>query len=115
MQQAYAGALHLMGPREDRAEPPVLTCSALTGQGIANVWQAVERRRQALGSPGLAARRAAQSKAWMWAETTETLMDRLRSDPTVRKAAADLETAVEAGALTPAEAARRIIRLFLGR
>lgn len=115
MRQAYAGALHLMGPRQGAAGPPVLTCSALTGHGIDAVWDAVEGRRRALGADGLAARRAAQAKSWMWAEVSGTLLDRLRSDPAVRAAVTGLEAAVEAGDLPPTEAARRIIALFLGR
>ena len=115
VQQAYAGALHLLGPRADEASSPVLTCSALTGQGIDTVWEAVEQRGRTLGAAGLASRRANQSKAWMWADIADSLLERLRADPAVRAAAADLEAAVAAGTLSPAEAARRVIRLFLNR
>ena len=115
VQQAYAAALHLMGPRKHGHAPPVLSCSALTGRGIDGVWQIVERRREALGPAGLAARRAAQATAWMWADVAGSLLERLRADPAVRAAAADLQAAVEAGRLPPGEAARRIVRLFLGR
>lgn len=115
VQQAYAAALHLMGPRTHGDAPPVLSCSALTGHGIDGVWQAVERRREAMGPAGLAARRVAQATAWMWADVAGSLLERLRADPAVRSAAGDLQTAVEAGRLAPGEAARRIVRLFLGR
>jgi hypothetical protein len=51
----------------------------------------------------------------MWADIAGSLMERLRADPAVRRAAAELEAAVAAGKVAPAEAARRIVRLFLGR
>ena len=113
MKQAYASALHLMGPRGGDIESPVLTCSALTGTGIDTVWQTVEQHRLSLASTGLADRRAAQSTSWMWAEIEATLFDRLRAAPSVRAVTAELEAAVAAGSLTPAEAAQRIVRLFL--
>jgi LAO/AO transport system kinase len=120
VRQAYASALRLSSPRAEAAPagaeaPAVLTCSALTGAGVEAVWDAVERRGQALGPGGIAARRAAQSHAWLWADVADSLLERLRADPAVRAAAAELEAAVAAGSVAPGEAARRLVRLFLGR
>src|SRR4029077_691692 len=38
----YAAALHLVRPRIAGWDPRVLTCSALLGEGIREVWAAVE-------------------------------------------------------------------------
>ncbi|HEY5597915.1 MAG TPA: methylmalonyl Co-A mutase-associated GTPase MeaB, partial [Kiloniellales bacterium] len=112
---AYQGALGFLRPVHPRWRPPVLTCSATTGAGVAEVWAAVERYRQALSAAGdLAARRAGQARAWMWSEVSETVLARLRAHPEVAGQLAELEAAVMAGTVTPAAAARRLVRAFLG-
>ena len=68
--------------------PEVATCSALTGEGVAEVWQTVERFMQAVGEKGIAHRRAEQARAWMWSEVGETLLAELRKHPEVRNAGA---------------------------
>src|SRR3954469_22841568 len=65
----YAAALHLVRPRSQAWTPRVLTCSALTGTGIQEVWDAVVEFREAV-STELPALRAAQSREWMWSEVT---------------------------------------------
>ena len=57
----------------------MLTCSALLGQGIAEVWAAVGEFREAVAGE-LAARRADQARQWMWSEVTDALLDELRGD-----------------------------------
>ncbi len=109
----YAMALHLVRPRSDAWAARVLTCSALLGTGISDVWEAVEAHRAALSGAGeLAARRADQARDWMWSEVTDTLLDRLRLDPAVRSQVAPLEHAVAAGLMSPTAAAQRLLEAF---
>jgi len=111
----YQGALQFLRPVSPRWRPPVLRCSALTGEGIADVWAAAERYRETLQASGdLTARRAAQARAWMWSEISETVLAALRAHPEVRRQIADLEAAVTAGRTSPAAAARRLLQAFLG-
>ena len=55
--------------------------SALTGDGVAEVWQVIGRFMQAVGEKGVARRRAEQARAWMWNEVGETLLAELRKHP----------------------------------
>ena len=65
----YHAALGLLRPASPNWSPPVLTCSALVGDGIGAVWGAVEDHHAALAPGGeIAARRATQARAWMWSE-----------------------------------------------
>ncbi len=48
----YQGALGFLRPPSPAWRPPVLLCSAATGAGIAEVWDAVERFRAALSGSG---------------------------------------------------------------
>ncbi len=105
----YGNALHLM--RSSGAwTPRVLLCSALTGRGVDAVWAAIEEhQRVVLASGERDRRRAGQARDWMWSEVTETLLERLRRDGAVAKLIAPLERQVEAGEISPAAAARRLL------
>ena len=108
----YANALHLARPRTAAWSPRVLTCSALLGEGIAEVWDAIVEYGDAVAGE-LAARRADQARRWMWSEVTDVLVEELRARPDVSAMAAELEAAVEAGTTTPTAAARAVLRAFL--
>src|SRR5213595_3852691 len=64
----YRAALHILTPRSSNWSPPVVTYSALTGDGIAELWGAVLDHRGRLTAGGeLAERRREQQVKWMWA------------------------------------------------
>jgi LAO/AO transport system kinase len=115
MRAEYTGALGLLRPADARWSPVVLSCSALENRGMAEVWTAIADYRQALGPDGIAARRAAQSRAWMWAEIGDGLMAAFKDDPDIAALAASLEDDVARGAATPHGAARRLLGAFAGR
>src|SRR5204863_9072385 len=96
--------------------PEVRQCSALSGAGIAEVWQTVERFRQGLSADGrLGRRRSEQAKAALHQELSESLLAALRSDSDVARRLADIEKRVAAGRLSPAAAADAVAAEFLGR
>ena len=93
----------------------MLKCSALTGDGIPAVWDAVGRHRAALDETGeLAEKRAGQALDWMWAELGESLLAALRAHPGVAAQLPALEIEVRAGRLTPTLAAERLLAAFRG-
>jgi LAO/AO transport system kinase len=109
----YRGALNILKPQSDAWSPPVVTYSALTGDGIAGLWQqALSHKDKMTASGELAARRREQQVKWMWAMLDERLTARLRSDPTVRAKLRQTETAVAAGKLTPTLAVEEIVKLL---
>ncbi|MCL5736705.1 MAG: methylmalonyl Co-A mutase-associated GTPase MeaB [Actinobacteria bacterium] len=95
---------------------PVQTCSALTGEGLPEVWDEVERYCRALGASGeLTSRRGQQRRKWLWSETTEDLVQALRADPKVKANLHEIERAVVAGKMLPMTASRHLLDVFLGR
>ena len=111
----YANAIRLLPPGHEGWQPPVLTCSAKTGTGIAELWAEVARFRAAFGPSGaIADKRARQAQAWMWNEIGETLMARFKAHPEVSGQLTALGDEVRAGVLTPAAAARALMAAFLG-
>jgi LAO/AO transport system kinase len=109
----YRAALNILVPHSAHWSPPVLTYSALTGSGIAELWaQVLEHKEKMTGSGELAARRREQQVKWMWTLLEERLTARLRSDPSVRARLRQAETAVAAGKLAPALAVEEIAQLL---
>ncbi|MCI0430627.1 MAG: methylmalonyl Co-A mutase-associated GTPase MeaB [Rhodospirillales bacterium] len=112
----YQHALRLLRAPTPGWTPEVRRCSALTGTGIAEVWQTVERFCRALSADGqFQRRRSEQAKAALHAELAESLLARLRGDPAVARRFADLEKQVAAGRLSPAAAAEAVTVAFLDR
>jgi LAO/AO transport system kinase len=109
----YAAALHLVRPRLQGWTPRVLTCSALTGTGISEVWEAVAEFRTAVAGE-LAGLRAGQSREWMWSEVTDSLLDALTADADTAALARRLEGEVAAGTTMPTAAARAVVEAHLG-
>jgi LAO/AO transport system kinase len=107
-----SGAIRLIYPRETLWRPPVLTMSALEGTGLEELWDTVERHRDVLTEAGdFEARRRAQQVDWTWQMVRDTVLDRVLSNPAVRKGRADVERQVLTGELTPALAAQQILEL----
>lgn len=93
---------------------PVLTCSAQTGHGLAELWDTLREdrgAREANSMPGT--RRASQARRWMWRLVEDALVARLRHDPAVRERATELELLVERGERGASAAAAELVDRFL--
>ncbi len=108
----YAAALHLVRPRIPAWTTRVLTCSALLGEGIPEVWTAVEDFRTAVAG-ALVGLRADQNRDWMWSEVTDSLLDALAADGEAAALARRLEAEVAVGTMAPTTAARAVVQAFL--
>ena len=109
----YANALQFLRPASPDWTPRVVTCSALDGTGIGEIWQVVEDYRAAMTATGaFAERRSRQARSWMWREVDDSLLASFRAHPAVAARIAELEAQVEAGTLPPAAAARVLMAVF---
>jgi len=105
----YRSALHILQPRSEHWQPPVVTYSALTGAGIAGLWQKIVDHRNAMTASGdFAARRRQQQVKWMWSMLEQRVLARLRADTSTRARVKKTEAEVAAGPLTPALGAEQI-------
>jgi LAO/AO transport system kinase len=108
-----AGALRLLEQPSSPWTTPVLTCSALTGAGLDELWQQIVDHRTAMTDHGdFHERRRRQQVDWMWTMVRDTLLTRLHADPAVRNLVPDLEQQVRTGRLTATVAAQRILTAF---
>jgi len=109
----YRGALNILSPQSATWSPPVVTYSALTGNGIAELWAQVIAHKDKMTTSGeLTVRRREQQVKWMWTMLEERLTARLRSDPAVRAKLRQAETAVADGKLAPTLAVEQIAQLL---
>ena len=106
-----AGALRLVHSGEGWT-PPVLTCSALHGVGVDEVWERVLAHRDSMGVEGLAGKRAEQQLEFTWALVRDELAQRLRRSPGVRAIRDDVRRALLAGETTAPLAADRLIAAY---
>ena len=105
----YRAALHILNPRSLNWSPPVVTYSALTEVGIAQLWDVILDHRERMSKAGeLDARRRDQQVKWMWAMLEDRVRERLKSDPALRAKLPRIEGAVAAGRMSPATAVDEI-------
>ena len=104
-----ASALRLLRGGEADAVPQVLTCSGQDGDGVDEVWRAVEEHRARLVADGsFETKRRTQLVDWTRAIVRERLLAQL-DQPTARTAVKGAEDGVRTGRLTPSQAAERIL------
>jgi LAO/AO transport system kinase len=103
----YRAALHILTPRTPAWTPPVVTYSALTGDGLKELWSAVLDHRARM-TDEIASRRRTQQVKWMWTMLEERLRERVKSDPALKVRLPQIEAAVAAGRLSPALAVAEI-------
>jgi LAO/AO transport system kinase len=109
----YRAALNILTPQSASWSPPVITYSALTGNGIDELWAQVLAHKEKMAASGeLAARRQEQQVKWMWTMLEERLTSRLRNDVSVRSKLRQAEAQVAAGKLAPTLAVEEIARLL---
>ncbi|HEY8432412.1 MAG TPA: methylmalonyl Co-A mutase-associated GTPase MeaB [Sandaracinaceae bacterium] len=111
----YENAIAYLSPVHPEWKPEVRCVSALTGAGIAELWERIEAHRAALSATGALERmRAEQATAWMWYAVESEVLGELRRHPAVRALVGSLEPEVRAGTLPPTTAAARILAAFRG-
>ncbi len=105
-----AGALRLFG---GRAAGRVVQISALTGQGLVELWESVRSVADARRASGeFDARRRQQAEAWLWDIIRGRLLQDFRAHPAVRAVLPTVERDVAAARIAPSAAARSLLELF---
>ncbi len=114
--QEYQNALHLFPQKDSGWQPPVLTCSALTGKGVEDIFHQTEKfLKQTLGSGYFENNRKQQAKYWL----EETIWNSLKNDflaaGGIKSQFEKLEQAVINETLSPFAAAQQLLDLYKTR
>jgi LAO/AO transport system kinase len=109
----YARALRLMPRKSVHWTVPTVTCSALSGEGLAELWADVLRYRDAMVAAGeWEANRAEQRVEAMWRAIEWGVMQVFHADAGVQARAEALQAAVRAGTIAPDHAAAELLAAF---
>jgi LAO/AO transport system kinase len=105
----YSYAMHLLAdPGQGMAQ--VITCSALEGSGLEEIWKIISDRTAERERSGyLHKRRSEQNANWMWSLVDQQIHDMLRQRPAVNAVAQAAAAQVRAGTVSPVMASERII------
>jgi LAO/AO transport system kinase len=106
-------ALHLMKSAVPGWTPPVMLCSALQREGIADIWATVAQFVEHCTSNGfLFETRRTQAIAWLRDTIQQTLLDRFHAHAAVRKQYPECERQVVAGTADPIAVAESLLQIF---
>ena len=108
----YEKALNLLTPSSKNWSPPVLTCSAITMDGLEDIWQTILDYKKKFEISGeLMEKRRKQALDWLWALVEEGLRERFYRNPVVEKSLTEIVEAVGKGETAPTAAAQRLLNL----
>jgi LAO/AO transport system kinase len=109
----YRSALHILTPRSPNWTPPVITYSALTGDGVAESWTQILAHRERMEKTGEhGARRREQQVKWMWSMLNDRVLGRLKTDAGLRARLPAIESAVAEGRLSATLAVAQIAEMM---
>lgn len=109
----YKSALHIMSDASPNWHPPVVTCSGLTGQGIGELWERIEKHRRLMTDNGeRGARRENQRLTWLANQLQDRLMDKFYSDPNLKNLLDDVRAELRAGSTTVSTGVDRLLSAF---
>ncbi len=109
----YEKALRLFPASPTGWTAPVLTCSALTGEGIGAVWEKVQAYEQiAKDSNYFEENRRRQARHWMLQTMDRRLQDHFYQHEEVQKCLPELERQVVAGEISATAAAEQLLERY---
>jgi LAO/AO transport system kinase len=109
----YEGALHYLQHRHTDWRPRVELISALTGEGLPEMWALIQEHRTVLsGSGALQAQRDNQRLRWMWSTIEDSLLDAFRAAPQVLLQLPRVAEAVRRGEMPATAAAEALLEIF---
>jgi LAO/AO transport system kinase len=113
LQLELSQVLHLLSPATAGWKPEVLTCSAVKGSGIPEVWAVVEKfRKEMMASGEWDARRLRQVQEGLIEFAREQVMAGMMQSAVVRDDLGQLGAEVAAGGMTLREGAAKIASDF---
>jgi len=108
----YQSAFSILYPSSSVWTPPVLTCSALTLDGLDEIWKTILDHRDKLEAAGeLAEKRRKQAIAWMWDLIQEGLKARFFMNEDVMRLLPKIIEDVKDGKMVSSIASRKLLSL----
>nr|WP_245590533.1 methylmalonyl Co-A mutase-associated GTPase MeaB [Aneurinibacillus terranovensis] len=109
----YNNFLHYLQPATEGWETKAYTASAVTGEGIKEIWSVIDTfYRQMKQSGALANRRQSQTVEWVYTMVEEHLRSSFFNNPAVSQVRPRVEQAVADGAISATAAVHELLAAF---
>jgi len=109
----YERALHYLRPATQGWQTGAFTASAVTGDGIKEIWEVVEAFcRKTRESGAFGNRRRDQARQWLHSMLEERLRDTFYRNPSIKDMLPEIESSVMDGSLPVTKAAWRLLKCF---
>ena len=106
----YRRALHILKPVSPTWMPLAHTCSAISGDGLADIWKDIEHHRELLKTSGeFDEKRKQQRVRWMWSMIQDRLLLEIEKNKSLQNIARALEAQVMEEQITPGLAASKVV------
>ena len=111
----YRNALNLFPPPPSGWRPKVLTCSAVTGEGMDTVWDTIQSYVEQTQKSGyFEQHRREQARHWMRQTIEQALRSHFYADDAIRNALPAIEQQVLNGEISSFAAAQQLLSLYRG-
>jgi LAO/AO transport system kinase len=105
--------LHYLQPITEGWATKAYTCSALTGEGIAELWQVIQDFHNQTDEPGVfKERRLKQTIEWMYSMVEDDLRTSFFHHPKVSRFFPEIEKAVVHGEMSVTMAAKELLKIY---
>jgi len=109
----YERAIHYIQPATEGWQTVVLTTSALTGEGIPQIWETIQSFVESTkSSMAFYKRRQIQERDWVRAIVEDHLLERFYADKEIQQLLPVLDNAVMNGKMPAAIAAQKLLETF---
>lgn len=110
----YNRVLHFLTSATQGWTTRAYTCSALTGEGIDQIWHVVQDFREQTQASGVfQTRRQEQMREWLHTVIENQLRDYFFNHPAIRSALPDIESAVMRGEIPATSGAQQLLHLMI--
>ena len=111
--QEFSMALHYLARATEGWDTQSFTCSALTGEGIPEIWRVIQKfKKITIASNVFDGRRRIQAKEWMHSMLQEHLKEKFYNNPVIKEILNGTELNVMAGTVPPTTAAKNLLDKF---
>ncbi|MES2484632.1 MAG: methylmalonyl Co-A mutase-associated GTPase MeaB [Bacteroidota bacterium] len=108
-------ALHLFPAKASGWQPKVTTCSAITHEGITDVWQEITEYLALVKDNGFfSLRRSEQNTYWLTETVNAQLMQHFYSNQDIAVLLEEVKAKVQSNVLSPFAAAQLLLEMYLG-
>lgn len=109
----YSTALHYLSPSTPGWQSRAFTCSALTGEGLPEIWRIITKFKEIVQENGFfSKRRNDQIMTWVNSMVQDYLISNFYQNKDIKERMASLKKEVLSGEITPTNAVENLISIY---